>query len=255
MQVGDAVDDLRPGDSVWASLPVRGTRFGTYAEYVAIEATLVGRRPPNLNAAEAASLPLAGSTALQILDRLALKPGQSLLVHGAAGGVGSLLVQLARARGIRVAGSASRRRLQLLHQLGVEWPIDYQQADSEVLAFEQRGGRFDAVADLVGQGLGPRSLPAIRDGGALASIVELRGDFEDAVDRNISLHGVLLEPSRQSLDRLADAVTASELRPLVDAVVPLEDVADAHRRIESGHGQGKVVIAINTDGPGLQSRG
>ena len=94
--VGEGGGGWRHGDPVWGLLPVRGTRWGTYAELVAVDAVLVGPRPPSLSAVEAASLPLAGVTAIQLLDRLDPKPGEWVLVHGAAGGVGSLFVQLAQ---------------------------------------------------------------------------------------------------------------------------------------------------------------
>src|SRR5262245_29784650 len=107
---GDGDAGWRGGEPVWALLPVRGTRWGTYAELVTLDAALVGPRPPGLSAVQAASLPLAGATAVQLLDRLAPTPGEWVLVHGAAGGVGSLFVQLARMRGARVVASASGQR-------------------------------------------------------------------------------------------------------------------------------------------------
>src|SRR6266545_1882728 len=122
--VGDSGAGWRRGELVWGLLPVRGTRWGAYAELVAIDAALVGPRPPSLSAVQAASLPLAGATAIQLLDRLDPKPGEWVLVHGAAGGVGSLFVQLARARGARVVASASAQRQPLLRDLGAEVFLD-----------------------------------------------------------------------------------------------------------------------------------
>jgi NADPH2:quinone reductase len=240
---GADVSTLAAGDRVWGLLPVRGTRWGTYAELVEAHEDWVGRRPPSLDPVEAAAIPLAGSTALQLLDRLAVRPGESLLVHGAAGGVGSLLVQLAVAGGVRVAGSASDGRRTLLEQLGVEIPLD-RRGDAVMAARDAFGGPIEAVADLVGHGLLAASLPAIREGGRAGSIVELTGDFEEAVDRNITLHGVLVRPAAETLDRLAAAIDAGSLRPIVDQVVALESVAAAHRRVETGHGQGKVVLRM-----------
>jgi NADPH2:quinone reductase len=232
------------GDGVWGLLPVRGTRWGAYAELVEMREGWVARRPPALAAVEAAAIPLPGSTALQLLDRLGLAEGDSLLVHGAAGGVGSLLVQLAAMQGIRVAGSASRARRELLEALGVEVILDREDARLLTAATERLGGPLDAVADLVGQGLLARSLPDIREGGQAASIVELTGDYEEAVDRNITLHGVLVRPSAGTLHRLAAAVDAGALRPVVDEVVEPDAIAAAHRRLETGHGQGKLVLRI-----------
>lgn len=243
--LGDGVSSVAVGDRVWGLLPVRGTRWGAYAELVEARDGWVGRYPPSLDAVEAASIPLAGSTARQLLDRLSLGHGDSLLVHGAAGGVGSLLVQLARADGIRVAGSASRPRHDLLRELGVDVILDREREDVADLAARELGGPVDAVADLAGQGLLARSLRAVREGGQAASIVELTGDFEEAVDRNITLHGVLVRPSTQTLDRLAAAVAAGSLRPVVDQVFDLSTIADGHRRVETGHGQGKAVLRIS----------
>ena len=240
--VGEGVPGFTPEEPVWGLLPVRGTRLGTYAEYVEADAAFVAPRPPKLSAIEAASVPLAGTTALQLLDRLTLRPGDALLVHGAAGGVGSFLVQLARLRGIRVAGSSSAARHHLLDDLGVEIVLDREYGDVSAEAARRLGGRFDAVADLVGGDLVARSLSVLKDGGAAASIVSLQGDFEEAIDRNLSLHGVLVRPERSSLDRLADAVQRGALKPIIDAVVDPDSIAQAHRRLESGHGQGKMVL-------------
>jgi NADPH:quinone reductase len=237
-------DGWPDGQPVWALLPVRGTRWGTYAERVALDASLVGPRPPGLSAVEAASLPLAGATALQLLDRLDPKSGEWVLVHGAAGGVGSLFVQLARARGARVAASASAPRAALLDRLGVEVFLDRHAGDVAGRARRAIGRDLDAVADLVGHGTLAASLPVLREGGRAGSIVELAGDLELAIDRNIALHGVLMRPGRAVLDALAAEVDAGRLRPVVDQVLDLADAAAAHRRVETGRGQGKVVLRV-----------
>jgi NADPH:quinone reductase len=232
------------GDPVWGLLPVRGTRWGTYAELVTLDAALVGPRPPSLSAVQAASLPLAGVTAVQLLDRLEPTPGEWVLVHGAAGGVGSLFVQLARARGARVVASASGQREALLRGLGVEVFLDRHAGRVAERAYRAIGQELDMVADLVGYGTLAASLPVVREGGRAGSIVALAGDLEPAVDRNITLHGVLVRPSRQVLEVLAAAVAGGSLRPVVDQVLELADAAVAHRRVESGHGQGKVVLRV-----------
>jgi NADPH:quinone reductase len=187
----------RPGQPVWGLLPVRGTRWGTYAERVALDASLIGPRPEGLSAVEAAALPLAGATALQLLDRLAPRPGEWVLVHDVAG----------RAR-------------------------------------QAIGQDLDMVADLVGHRTLAASLPVLREGGRAGSIVELAGDLEPVIDRNITLHGVLMRPGRAVLDALAAEVGAGRLRPVVDQVLDLEDAATAHRRVETGRGQGKVVLRV-----------
>jgi NADPH:quinone reductase len=232
------------GAPVWGLLPVRGTRWGTYAELVALDAALVGPRPASLSAVEAASIPLAGATALQLLGRLDPRPGEWILVHGAAGGVGSLFVQLARARGARVVASASGRREPLLAGLGVEVFLDRHRGDVAQRARRAVGQELDMVADLVGQGTLAASLPVVREGGRAGSIVELAGDLELAVDRNITLHGVLVRPSREVLDALGAAVEARRMRPVVDQLLELADGRAAHERVETGRGQGKVVLRV-----------
>jgi NADPH2:quinone reductase len=209
-----------------------------------------GLRPPFVvgyelaGTVEATALPLAGATALQLLDRLAPRPGEWVLVHGAAGGVGSLFVQLARARGARVAASASARREALLERLGAEVFLDRLAGDVAGRARQAIGQDLDMVADLVGHRTLAASLPVLREGGRAGSIVELAGDLEPVIDRNITLHGVLMRPGRAVLDALAAEVGAGRLRPVVDQVLDLEDAATAHRRVETGRGQGKVVLRV-----------
>jgi NADPH2:quinone reductase len=242
--VGDGAGGWRRGEPVWGLLPVRGTRWGTYAELVTLDAALVGPRPPSLSAVQAAALPLAGATAVQLLDRLDPRPGDWVLVHGAAGGVGSLFVQLARGRGARVVASASAQRQALLRGLGVEVFLDRHVGQVAERACRAIGQELDMVADLVGYGTLAASLPLVKEGGRAGSIVELAGDLEPAVDRNLTLHGVLMPPSRQVLGVLAAAVADGVLRQVVDQVLELADAAVAHRRVESGHGQGKVVLRV-----------
>jgi NADPH:quinone reductase-like Zn-dependent oxidoreductase len=241
---GDSRTGWMRGDPVWGLLPVRGTRWGTYAELVAVDAALLGPRPANLDAVEAASLPLAGATSVQLLDRLDPRPGEWVLVHGAAGGVGSLFVQLARARGARVVASASAQREALLRGLGAEVFLDRHAGQVAERARRAIGQELDMVADLVGHGTLAASLPMLREGGRAGSIVELAGDLEPAVDRNLTLHGVLVRPSQAVLEELAAVVTDGSLRPVVDQVLDLADAAVAHRRVESRRGQGKVVLRV-----------
>jgi NADPH:quinone reductase len=104
------------------------------------------------------------------------------------------------------------------------------------------GGPLDAVADCAGHGALAPSLVGVREGGSAGSIVELSGDFEEAVDRNLRLHGVLVRPESETLDRLRDAVERGALRPVIDAVVELEAIVSTHRALDAGQGEGKVVL-------------
>jgi NADPH:quinone reductase-like Zn-dependent oxidoreductase len=247
VEVGARVDHVVEGDEVWVLLPVRGTRWGTYAEELVADARFVARRPGALTSFEAAALPLAGATALQLLDRLDPAPGAWVLVHGAAGGVGHLFVQLARARGARIAAPASEARHELLRSLGVEVVVDRRRPDALEQARELAGGDFPVCADLVGRQLLAASLPFLADGARAGSIVELTGDYEEAVDRNMTLHGVLVRPGRDSLEALARVVENSALRPHIADVVPLQECRRVHERLETGSGQGKIVLVVGSD--------
>jgi NADPH:quinone reductase-like Zn-dependent oxidoreductase len=173
--------DLRIGDPVWGLLPVRGTRWGAYAEQIAVAHGLIAPRPAALSAIEAAALPLAGATALQTLDRLQCSAGDWLLVHGATGGVGHLLVQLAVAQGISVAAASRPDDRRRLIDLGVKLWLDRAGESVPASAETELGHGLNAVVDLVGGQLLP-SLPHVVEGGQAATIVELDGNFDEAID-------------------------------------------------------------------------
>lgn len=241
IEIGSPVEDLRIGDRVWGLLPVRGTRWGAYAEYVVAHCRFVARRPDDLDPAEAACLPLAAGTALQMLDRLDLDEGAWLLVHGAGGGVGHLLVQLAATRGLRVAAVSREADRHRLVALGAELWLDRSQENPpEAAAVAHLRRDLDAVVDLAGGRL-VEAQRHVRPGGRLASVVDLKGDFGAAIDRNLRLHGVLLRPGRNLLRALAQEVEAG-LRPTVRGSYPLDKATTAHERLERGGVSGKLVI-------------
>jgi NADPH:quinone reductase len=230
------------GEPVWALLPVQGTTQGALAERVVVPREYVAPRPPELHPIVAAALPLAGCTALQVLQRMPLTAGSWLLVHGAAGGVGHLLVQMARGLGLRVAAASRPYDRRRLEDLGVDLWLDRAEPAPAAAAVARLGHELDAVVDLVGGQLEP-SLPYVRVGGHAATIVDLSGDLDLAIDRNIDLHGVLMRAGRDRLYELAAEVSAG-VRPHVTETYPLERTADAHRRLEEGRVGGKLVITL-----------
>jgi NADPH:quinone reductase-like Zn-dependent oxidoreductase len=234
--------DLDTGEPVWALLPVQGTSQGALAEVVACPRAYVAPRPPELHAIVAAALPVAGCTALQVLQRMPLTAGSWVYVYGATGGVGHLLVQLARARGLRVAAAGRPEEHRRLEELGVDLVVDRSDPSPVATAAQRLGHELDAVVDLVG-GRIESSLPHVRVGGHAATVVDLTGDLDLALDRNIDLHGVLVRPGRDQLYELSAAVAAG-LRPHISDTYPLERVADAHRRLEAGRVGGKLVITL-----------
>ena len=236
---GRAVDS---GEPVWALLPVRGTTHGALAERVAVPRTYLAPRPPELDPIVAAALPMAGCTALQVLQRMPMTAGSWVLVHGVAGGVGHLLVQMARGLGLRVAAAARFADRRRLEELGLDLWVDRSEPSPAEAAVRELGHELDAVVDLVGGQL-EHSLPHVRVGGHAATVVDLAGDLEQAIDRNIDLHGVLMRAGRDRLYELAAEVAAG-VRPHVADTYPLERVADAHRRLAAGGVGGKLVITL-----------
>ncbi len=230
------------GEPVWALLPVQGTTQGALAERVAVPRQLVAPRPPELDPIVVAALPMGGCTALQVLQRMPLEAGSWVLVHGAAGGVGHLLVQMARGLGLHVVAASRFEDRARLEELGVDVWLDRAEPAPAAAAVHQLGRELDAVVDLVGGQL-ESSLPYVRVGGRAATIVDLTGDLELAIDRNIDLHGVLMRPGRDRLYELAAEVAAG-VRPHVADTYPLERTADAHRRLAAGRVGGKLVITL-----------
>jgi NADPH:quinone reductase len=234
--------EVGTGEPVWALLPVQGTRSGALAERVVVRRELVAPRPPQLDPIVAAALPLAGCTALQVLQRLPVPAGSCVLVHGAAGGVGHLFVQMAVLRGLRVAAASRADDRARLQGHGVGLWLDRSEPDVAAAAVRELGHPLAAVVDLVG-GCLEASLPHVEVGGHAATIVDLAGDLEVAVDRNIDLHGVLVRPGRDRLYQLSAEVGAGVLPDITDTY-PLERSADAHRRLEAGGVGGKLVITL-----------
>ncbi len=246
-EIGAGVTDLAPGDEVYYTPEVSGPGSnGSYAEYHVVRADIVAKKPVSLLHEEAAAVPLAGGTAYEaIVRRLAVRVGETVLIHGGAGGVGSFAVQIAKASGARVLASAGTRNQDTLQELGVDVAIDYTSEDVFEVALDDTAGEgVDAVLDTVGGDLIARSIQATRVFGRLASIISLQGDLTPGYRLNQTFHGVLLLRERATLDEMARLIERGQMRPLVDEVLPLNQVARAHERLESGHGRGKIVLRV-----------
>jgi NADPH2:quinone reductase len=245
-EVGPGVSDLKAGDEVWYTPEIFGNPYGSYAEYNAVPRALVGHKPKNLSFVEAAAVPLAGGTAWEaIIRRLEVRPGQTVLIHGAAGGVGSFAVQFAKAAGARVLATSSAKNLELLRELGADVPIDYQSQDAaKVALIETEGTGIDAAFDIEGNDRVARCLPALKPFGRVACILPPQGDLTPLYKKNITLFGVFLTREARRLEEMRPLFENSQVRPRIDSVLPLEEVSTAHKRLDSGHGRGKVVLEI-----------
>jgi NADPH:quinone reductase-like Zn-dependent oxidoreductase len=233
--LGEGVSAVAVGDRVWGLLPVRGTRWGAYAELVELRGDWVSRRPAALAAVEAAAIPLAGSTAVQLLDRLGLSEGDSLLVHGAAGGVGSAAVQLARARGARVIGTASEANHDFLRSLGAE-PTTYGDGMVDRIRALAPDG-VDLAFDTAGKGGIPDLITLTGDPARVATIA----DF-GAAALGAKVTGGSAGRAPGALDEAARLVEAGRLHVPVQPTFTFAEAPEAHRLSESGHVRGKLVL-------------
>jgi NADPH2:quinone reductase len=242
---GRKADYFSIGDEVYAYCRKALVRDGAYAEYIALRKEHAALKPRNMSFAEAATVPLAALTAWQSLyDCARLRKGETVLIHAAAGGVGGFAVQLAKARGATVFGTASGSNHDHLRGLGVDQPIDYTACDFREPVKSLRPHGVDVVLDCVGEDTLTRSADILsKTGGRLVSIVS-----PDAVRKlrkeGVNAHYVFVAPDSGELARIARMIEEGLLRTTVCAFFPLEDAALAHELSESGHVRGKIVLTV-----------
>lgn len=234
--VGPAViTGLEVGDEVWGYVRRDDVQWGTAAELVPAPERTVSRKPASLSFEEAAAVPLAGLTAYQALtEALSVEEGERVLVHAAAGGVGQFAVQIALARGCEVVGTASPDNHDFLRELGVTEVVDYHRGPVS----EQLSAPVEAVLDLVGGEALEDAPNQVKHPTRIASIIDAQKVHE--------LGGtyVFVRPERAHLDALADLADVGKLRVDLADVLPLEQIAEAHRRSEAGHTRGKIAVRI-----------
>jgi NADPH2:quinone reductase len=246
-EVGPGVTDFSPGDEVYYSKELFGPGSnGAYAEYSVAAASIVAKKPAVLSHQEAAAVPLAGGTAYEaIVRRLGVRVGQTILIQGGSGGVGHFAVQIARAAGARVLATAGTGNQRTLEDLGVDVAIDYTRDDVAQLALDDTAGAgVDAVFDTAGGSTVVESIAYTRPFGRIATILGGAGDFTPFYVKNQTLHGVFLTRERARLDEITLLIERGQMRPIVDEVLPINQVGKAHERLESGHGRGKVVLRV-----------
>ncbi|HJS86625.1 MAG TPA: NADP-dependent oxidoreductase [Acetobacteraceae bacterium] len=233
---GTAAHTLRAGDAVFCSV---GWDRGTYAELLLVKAVEMTAKPARLDHVRAAAVPLAGLTAWQgLLDHGGLEPGQRVLVHGGAGGVGHFAIQIAKAKGAWVAATVSDRDVGFARELGADEVIDYRHQ-----RFERAARDIDLVLDLIGGETQERSWSVLRPGGIIVSTVQ-EPDQDTARERQARGARFLVEPNAAQLEQIAHLIDTDKIRPSVAAVFPLDQVRDAHRALEQAHPRGKIVLRI-----------
>ncbi|HEV7676483.1 MAG TPA: NADP-dependent oxidoreductase [Candidatus Angelobacter sp.] len=261
-EIGPSVTLFKPGDEVYGMKDgyVAKTYRGTYAEYVVVPEKSLAPKPKNLSYEEASAVPASALTAWQaMVNQGKLKPGQRVLIHAGAGGVGVMAIQIAKAFGAYVAATASTRNQDFLRDLGADLPIDYTR--------EKIGDirpKFDLVLDGVGKSVWADSFRALKSGGRLVTlnipipdkptaklkffataILGLAGGVARGLPGGKHLLVTRVKPRGGELEKISALIEAGKIRPVVEKVFPLQQIAEAHRLSEAGHVRGKLVIRIH----------
>lgn len=236
-KTGPAVTKFKLGDAVYSRPDIR--RNGAYAEYVAVCESEIAFKPTTISHVEAASLPLVSITAWESLFTAAsLSKGQRVLIHAGAGGVGSIAVQLARAKGAHVTATASAGKAALVRSLGADEVIDYRSQDFSKLARD-----MDVVFDTIGGEVQEKSWSTLKPGGTLVSITDRPSEDRAKAEGKRAAY-VFIDPNAPILTDLAAMVDLGQVRPLIAAEFGLNDTAKAQDFSETGRATGKVVIYV-----------
>ncbi len=243
--VGKDVTRFHPGDEVF------GTCEGSFAEYATARQGKIAPKPANLTFEQSATVPTSGSTALQGLRKGRVQSGQKVLIIGAAGGVGSFAVQIAKAFGAHVTGVCSMRKLGLVRSIGADEVIDYTRDD-----FAEAGPRYDLILDTAGNRSVSHLRRALAPRGTLVIVGgEGGGRWFGGIDRQLraSLQSLFVgqklgtfvaKAKAEDLVVLKELIEAGKLTPVIDTTYPLSEVPEAIRHLEEGHARGKVVITV-----------
>jgi NADPH:quinone reductase-like Zn-dependent oxidoreductase len=237
--LGEGVNAFQTGDQVFAKVSLGP---GGYAEYTVTSASQAALKPSSIGFVEAAAIPTAGLAAWQSLfDIAGLQKGQSVLIHGAAGGVGSFAVQFAKWKGAHVIGTASSRNAQFLKSIGADVVIDY-----KAERFEDIVHGVDVVLDTIGGDTFERSWSVLKPGGFL--VTTIAGVSEGAAEAHgVRAKGLLTRADGSELAQIAAIIDEKHIRPVVTTVLPLSDARKAQEMSESRHTRGKIVLRVAED--------
>ncbi|MDE2410873.1 MAG: NADP-dependent oxidoreductase [Sphingomonadales bacterium] len=252
-EVGDGVTHVKPGDRVVTPGNQGMGERGSYAEFVRAAAERVIPLPERVTLRDAATLPTAGMTAWQAtLDPRPLGLGSVVVVNGGAGGTGSFAIQLAKMVGARVAATCSPRNFDYVRSLGADLSVDYRGRDLFAALRDWAGGGIDLAVDTVGQGTFVGVLPIMKRGGVITNIGTLIADEATIEPAAAKAAGVTVIPTvsafpeqPRQLAALVDALAAGRIQAPEITELPLDQAAEAHRRIQGGHVRGKIVLAVN----------
>jgi NADPH:quinone reductase-like Zn-dependent oxidoreductase len=237
-QVGPDVEDIHIGDEVYGQAGLMTGGSGSLAEFTVASASKLFKKPQSLTMSQSAVLPLAGASAIQALEEhMNLQPGQKILIHGGAGAIGSLAIQLAKHHGAFVATTVNGKDTQFVRSLGADLVIDYKTQSFTCLIHD-----YDAVLVNVAEMLG-RSYSVLKEGGILVSLVA-PVDEQEAQDNQVLARMQYTQSSTQQLERLTTLVDTGKINPVIDATFHLDQIQEAFNHFEQQHPKGKVVINL-----------
>jgi len=229
--VGANVAAFKKGDEVY------GIIAGSYAEYALAKANEIERKPASLTFEEAASLPVGALTAWGAIETAKVKDGQRVLIHGAAGGVGVYVVQLARWKGAHVVGTASTHNVEFVRSLGAENVIDYSATRFETVFHD-----MDVVIDTVGGDLAERSFQVLRPGGIYVTVAGRLAEDAGKAQKITALNAGRASP--ENLKQISELINTKQLKPVTSKVFPLAEARQAHELSQTGHGRGRIILHV-----------
>jgi NADPH:quinone reductase-like Zn-dependent oxidoreductase len=233
LQVGEDTHNYQKGDLVY------GFAQGSYAEFVLVEESKIAKIPEDVDYVTAAAIPTAGLTAYQLIaNAIELKAGQSILIHGAGGGVGSFAVQLAIWKKAKIFATASSADVEYLKALGVQEVINFENEK-----FEDRVKDVDAVIDLIGEETLKRSYAVLKKGGIIATTV---GQLDKKLLEDKGIKGIrfVMKQNSEDLSHLAELVNQKILAPRINEIVPLEEAKRAQDDLQMKHAKGKIILEV-----------
>lgn len=245
VSVGEGITGVAPGTRAMAFTKKPVFQWGACAEFVTVPVEQIAPTPSQLDDTEAAALPVAGLTAWQALVEFArIEPGQTVLIHAAAGGVGSWAVGIARQRGATVIGTARPENADYVRGLGAEAVVDYRSPDMQAQIMAHAPEGVDVVLDAVGGEALSLSYQVVKSGGVIVGLVD-RPDLDQCVHKDLSATWLMVRPDGEQMAELAALVANGEV-PLPEITpLPLEQIAEAHRLSKAGHVRGKLVLTIS----------
>jgi len=255
VEKGDEVSDFEIGDLVYARVPQ--AQMGTIAEYVAVTSVAVSKKPGNITFEEAAGLPLAGLTALQSLEFVGIKENDKVLIHAGSGGVGSLAIQYAKAKGAYVYTTTSTSNVKWVAALGADRVIDYKTEDYKTIVKDA-----DIVFDTLGKNYTAEAFEVIKQGGKVVSVAgsldedsakmfgmatyKLPEELANLVKgKDATYKFIFMHPNGSHLAEIKSLVEDEKIKPIIDKVYPFSESIEAFMHLASGRAKGKIVIKIN----------